>query len=59
MLWGQGLGAELGHLVHRYERTDVFHVHLFNLLVFVAGAETVEEVDEGHAAFESGQVGNG
>ena len=35
MLWRQGAVAELAHLVHRNERTDIFHVHLFNLLVFM------------------------
>ena len=30
-----------------------------NLAHFVGGAETIEEVDEGHAAFQRGRVGNG
>ena len=33
-------------------------IHHFDLLLLVAGAEAVEEVDEGHPAFDGGQVGH-
>ena len=59
MLGREGAAAEFGHLVHGHERTDVLLVHHFNLLVFVAGAEAVEKVNEGHAALKRCQVGNG
>ena len=36
--------------------SEVFVLNLFNLLDFVRGTETVEEVHEGHAALQSSQV---
>ena len=56
MFGREGTVAELADLVHGDERTKVFLVHHLNLLVFVRGAEAVEEVDEGHAAFKCGEV---
>ena len=56
MFWSEGASAEFLHLVHRHEWTEILLIHHFDLLVFVAGAETVKEVDEGHAAFECSQV---
>ena len=58
MLRGEGTAAELADLVHGHEGTDVLLVHHLNLLILVRGAETVEEVDEGHAAFERGKMGH-
>ena len=38
------------------ERTQVFHIPGLDFLDLVAGAETVEEVEERHAALEGGEV---
>ena len=59
VLGREGAVAEFAHLVHRHEGADVFHIHLLNLLILVGGAETVEEVDKRHAAFEGSEMGNG
>ena len=58
MLWRECASAELSHLVHRNEWTDVFHIHLLNLVVLVRSAETVEEVDEWNASLQCCQVSN-
>ena len=59
MFGSECAAAELAHLVHRHEGADSLLVHHLNLLVLVRGAEAVEEVDEGHAAFERSQVSYG
>ena len=59
----RALGVERT-LAERFDSVHVAHflevgvVPGFNLLDFVGGTETVEEVDERHSAFDSGEVGN-
>ena len=48
--------AELLERLHIEERTQVFHIYYLYLLVLVRGAETVEEVEEWHAALDSSEV---
>lgn len=61
---GGVLGVE-GVLAERLDSVHVAHVGEIliiphsDLLDFVGGAETVEEVDEGHLAGKSGQMRNG
>ena len=58
----QGAGAELFDLVPGNESLNlfvvVFGVDGVDLLDFVAGAETVEEVEERHGALQGRQMGN-
>ena len=48
--------AELLERLHVNERTQVFHIYYLYFLVLVRGTETVEEVEEWHAALDSSQV---
>ena len=50
--------AELLERLHVNEWTQVFHIHYLNLLVLVRSTETVEEVEEWHAALDSSEVSN-
>ena len=53
-----GIGAELFDLVPGNQLADVFVIDGLDLLHFVRGTETVEEVAEGHAGVKGGQVGD-
>ena len=53
-----GLGAEGGDLLVIDQALDVLVVDDLDLLDLVRGAEAVEEVDEGHAAFDGREVGD-
>ena len=57
----QGAGAELGNLVPRNQILDLFVAVLgvdgVDLLDFVAGTESVEEMQEGHGALQGRQMG--
>ena len=53
-----GIGAELFDLVPGHQLADVFVVDGLDLLHFVGGTETVEEVAEGHAGVKGGQMGD-
>ena len=55
----QRAGAELGHGVHVAHFLEVLVVPLLDLLDLVRGAETVKEVDEGHAALDGRQMRHG
>ena len=55
----QSSGAELLHRVHVHHFLQVFIVPLLHFLDLVRGAETIEEMQEGNAAFDGGPVGNG
>ena len=55
----QRLGTELGHGVHVAHFLQIFVVPLFDLLDLMGGTETVEEVHEGNAALDGGQVRHG
>ena len=59
MLRVQGVAAELGHGVHIAHVLQILIVPDSDLLDLVAGAEAVEEVDEGNLALQSGQVRHG
>ncbi len=48
--------AELLQRLHIHQRTEVFHIHHLNLLILVAGTETVEEIEERHTALDSREV---
>ena len=48
--------AELLERLHVNERTQVFHIYYLYFLVLVRGTETVEEVEEWHAALDSSKV---
>ena len=52
----EGTVAETLDVLFLDERTDVFLVHEFNLVILVAGAETIEEVHEWNAGFERCEV---
>ena len=54
----KGCGAESSESLLVNERTEILHIHFLNLLIFVAGAEAIEEVDERYAAFDCSKVGN-
>ena len=49
--------AEFLQRLHIYQRTQIFHIHYLNFLILVRGTETVEEVQERHAALDRCQVG--
>ena len=55
----QGVVAELAHGLHVAHVGEVLVVPHGDLLHFVRGAEAVEEVDEGDAALDGGQVRHG
>ena len=55
----QGAVAETLDVGRVDELCHVFLLHDFNLVVFMRGTETVEEVYEGHAGLQCCQVGNG
>ena len=59
MLGVQRVLAELGHGVHVAHILQIVIIPNGNLLDLVAGAETVEEVDEGDLALQGGQMGHG
>src|SRR5574344_1128501 len=40
------------------QRTNIFHIHLFDLMVFVRCTETIKEVDERYRCFKCCQVRN-
>ena len=40
------------------ERTNVFHIHFFYLMVFMRSTETIEEIDERNRCFKCCQVRN-
>ena len=48
--------AELLQCLHVNERTQVFHIYYLYFLVLVRGTETVEEVEEWHAALDGSKV---
>ena len=48
--------AELLERLHINEWAQVFHIYYLYFLVLVRGTETVEEVEEWHAALDSSQV---
>ena len=54
--WRQCALAELLQCLHVHQRTKVFHVHYLYLLILMRSAETVEEVQERHAALDGSQV---
>ena len=56
MLGVQGVAAELGHGVHVAHILQILVVPHGDLLDLMAGAEAVEEVDEGHLAGQGGQM---
>ena len=53
-----GVLPEFVHLVPIDDLADVFIVDDFDLLDFMGGTETVEEMAEGDAGFDGGQMGN-
>ena len=57
-LRSEGTVAETLDVFLIYERTDVFHVHLLDLVILVRCAETVEEVDKRNLCLESSEVRN-
>ena len=59
MLRVQGVGPEGPQGIHVHQGTQVLVVQGFDLLDLVGGAEAVEEVEEGHPAVDSGEVGHG
>ena len=58
MLGVQGAGAEGFHGVHVHHVLQILVVPHFDLLQLMGGAEAVEEVQEGNAALDGGQVSN-
>ncbi len=58
MLGVHGPFAELGDLVVVHQAGHVLVVDDLDLLDFVAGAESVEKVDERHAGIDGGKVGD-
>ena len=56
---GEGAGVEGIHQVLVNHAAQLLVGDVGNLAHFVRGAETVEEVDEGHAALQRGRVGDG
>ena len=56
---GEGAGVESVDQVLVNHAAQLLVGDVGNLAHFVRGAEAVEEVDEGHAAFQRGGVGNG
>ena len=56
MLRVQGVGAEGVQRIHVDERPEVFVVHLLDFRDLMGGAEAVEEVHEGHARLDGGEV---
>ena len=59
MLGVQRAGAELLNSLHVHHGGEILVVPNGYLLDLVAGAEAVEEVQEGHAALDGGQVSDG
>ena len=59
MLRVQGVSTELLHGVHVAHILQILVIPHGDLLDLVAGAEAVEEVDEGDLALQSGQMGHG
>ena len=59
MLGIQGVLTELLHGVHVAHILQILVIPHGDLLDLVAGAEAVEEVDEGNLALQSGQMGHG
>ena len=55
----QGVGTEGVDSIHVDHFLQVLVIPDGNLLDLVRGTETVEEVDEGNTALDSGQMGNG
>ncbi len=58
MLGIHGVHAELGHFVPVDQGTDVLIVDDFDLLHFVRGAESVEEMAKRHAGIDGRQMGH-
>ena len=54
----EGAGAELGQGLAVNQSLEFVGIDLLDFLNLVGGAEAVEEVHEGHAAFDGGQVGD-
>ncbi len=54
----EGACTELVDSVHVEERSNFVLLDHFNFLDFMRGAESVEEVDERHAALDGGEMGH-
>ncbi len=54
----EGAGAELGESLAVYERSEVIIFESLDFLYFVAGTESVEEVDERYAALDCCKMSN-
>ena len=57
-LWSQSAVAEVLDELWFNQWTDVFHIHLLDLVVLMRSTETVEEVDERNLGLQSSQVRN-
>ena len=57
-LWSQSTVAEVLDELWLNQWTDVFHIHLLDLVVLMRSTETVEEVDERNLCLQSSQVRN-